>query len=300
MHTANYVRLHEKGELGKRAQEAKALLRTCCLCPHDCRADRLLGKQGLCRADGRLCISGAGPHLGEEDVLTGTNGSGTIFFSHCNLQCTFCQNYETSHLGYGQPVSTNRLADIMLSLQRRGCHNVNLVSPTHYVPPILEALLEAAERGLRLPLVYNSGGFDSLETLALLDGVVDIYMPDIKFLDEAAAQMYVGTDRYPTAVKAAIKEMHRQVGDLQLDEHGLATSGLLVRHLVMPGHSADSKTVMDFLAKEISPQTFVNVMGQYSPAHKAYGDATIGRRPTQQELSAARQAARDAGLRRVV
>ena len=285
--------------LKERNKQAKKQLSACKLCPHLCGVNRYSGDTGVCRADARVRISGAGPHFGEEEVLVGTRGSGTIFFSFCNLRCTFCQNYEISHLGHGQLIGVQRLGDIMLQLQNRGCHNINLVSPTHYVPQIIEALSLAVVKGLKVPVVYNSGGFDSLETLTLLEGIVDIYMPDMKFFALESAKEYLGAEGYPDAVRAAVKEMHGQVGDLVLDEGGLAYRGLLVRHLVMPGHESDTREIMNFLATEISKETFVNVMGQYSPAYKAVGDARIGKRLSGKELRRAVELAREAGLHRI-
>lgn len=298
MFTADYVRLHEEGELIKRAETAKAMLRECCLCPHNCGVDRLAGAKGICRADSRIRISGAAPHFGEERVLTGSSGSGTVFFSLCNLHCIFCQNYEISHLGHGQVVSVDRLADLFIRLQDRRCHNINLVSPTHYVPQILSALCLAVDLGLRIPLVYNTGGFDSPEVLALLDGVVDIYMPDIKFFCESSSERYLGTRLYPAAAREAVTVMHRQVGDLVIDSQGLATRGLLVRHLIMPGHAKDTEAILRFLAESISTDTYVNIMAQYSPNRLARDDDTIGKLPSAGEILAAHAAARRLGLAR--
>jgi putative pyruvate formate lyase activating enzyme len=215
-------------------------------------------------------VSSYGPHFGEEAPLVGTHGSGTIFFTYCNLHCIFCQNYTISQLGEGSPVDSNKLARMMLSLQDKGCHNINLVSPTHVVPYILEALDLAADKGLYLPLVYNTGGYDATETLELLDGVVDIYMPDMKYSDEKIAAELSGIKSYPEVNKAAVKEMHRQVGDLQLDEQGIAQRGLLVRHLVLPNGLAGTREVVRFLAQEISTNTYLNIMAQYHPCYKAF------------------------------
>lgn len=295
----HHIRMSRDGTLAIRAEQARQLLEECTLCPHSCRVNRMQGETGFCRAGEKVIISSAGPHFGEEDVLVGGNGSGTIFFGLCNLACKFCQNYELSHQGEGSTISIKELADIMLSLQRLGCHNVNFVSPTHYAAQIVQAVLLAAEQGLTLPLVYNSGGYDSLKTLELMDGVIDIYMPDLKFMDEDIALGYTGARNYPQTVKEAIREMHRQVGDLQVDEDGLAVRGLLVRHLVMPEGLAGTEAAMEFLAKEISPETFVNVMGQYSPYYQARHDPIIGRRVTRKELLDAVDIAKKAGLRRV-
>ena len=215
-------------------------------------------------------VSSYGPHFGEEAPLVGRHGSGTIFFTYCNLQCVFCQNYAISQLGEGIAVSKEELARMMLSLQAKGCHNINLVSPTHVVPYILDALEIAVSAGLSLPLVYNTGGYDSVETLELLDGIVDIYMPDMKYSDERIAEQLSGVKDYPKLNRAAVKEMHRQVGDLQMDEQGVAGRGLLVRHLVLPNQLAGTREVVRFLAQEVSPNTYLNIMAQYHPCHKAF------------------------------
>ncbi|MCL6638734.1 MAG: radical SAM protein [Firmicutes bacterium] len=294
----SYVRL-APGELAARAEKAVSLLARCSVCARDCRVDRLEGVRGACRGGRRAVVASYGPHFGEEDVLVGTHGSGTIFFSHCNLQCLFCQNYEISHGGEGDEVTAGELAGIMLKLQEKKCHNLNLVSPSHFVPQILEALAIAAGEGLSLPLVYNSGGYDSLAALKLLEGVVDIYMPDIKFADDEAGLKYCGVNGYFTVVRQAVKEMHRQVGDLQLDERGVAVRGLLVRHLVLPGNLARTEKVMEFLAGEISKDTFVNLMDQYYPAYRAREIPQLSRRVTAAEFSRACRAAKEAGLTRI-
>lgn len=294
----SYLNLFRTGELAARSAAAAAMLRACRLCPHLCGIDRTQGKRGLCRAGENVVVASVGPHFGEEEVLVGTHGSGTIFFGHCNLRCVFCQNYQLSHYGEGKKITLEGLAVSMLRLQDLGCHNINFVSPTHFAAQIVRAVELAARRGLRLPLVYNSGGFDALETLALLDGIIDIYMPDIKFADEATAAKYLSVRGYPAAVKEAVKEMHRQVGDLQIDERGLACRGLLVRHLVMPGGLAGTAEIMRFLAEEVSPRTFVNIMGQYHPSHRAGEFPEISRRVTKQEMAEAIEMAKDAGLER--
>lgn len=281
-------------ELAARAEQGRSLLSQCCLCGHECRIDRLGGDKGVCGAGDPAVISGYGPHFGEERVLVGTGGSGTIFFSHCNLRCVFCQNWEISALGEGDPATPEELAAIMLDLQRQGCHNINLVSPTHYVPQILEALSLAAGKGLDLPIVYNTGGYDHLDTLKVLDGVVDIYMPDIKFGNDEMARRYTGAKDYFTVAKRAVKEMHRQVGDLVVDERGIAVRGLLVRHLVLPNGLAGTETVMEFLANEVSPRTYINIMDQYYPAYRAHRYPELARRVTGAEYLEALRAAREA------
>jgi putative pyruvate formate lyase activating enzyme len=244
-------------------------------------------------------VSSYGPHFGEEAPLTGKHGSGTIFFTNCNLKCLFCQNYNISQLGDGCEVSKEELAKMMLALQTRGCHNINLVSPTHVVPQILEALKIAINLGLRLPLVYNSGGYDSVKTLEILDGIVDIYMPDMKYSDEKTAEELSGIKNYPRVNRAALREMHRQVGDLQTDENGIAIQGLLIRHLVLPHGLAGTKETMRFIAEEISQNSYVNVMAQYHPCYKAFQIPQLARPPLKQELLEAAELAREAGLNRL-
>jgi len=244
-------------------------------------------------------ISSYGPHFGEEAPLVGINGSGTIFFTHCNLRCIFCQNYSISQLGEGTKTSSDELARMMLSLQARGCHNINLVSPTHVVPFILDALELAAGMGLHLPLVYNTGGYDSLETLKLLDGIVDIYMPDMKYSDEKTGEQLSGIKDYPKINRAAIKEMHRQVGDLQIDDHGVAQRGLLVRHLVLPDRLAGTEEVVRFLAREVSTDTYLNIMAQYRPAYKAHTVPSVSRPVFREEFQEAITLARQQGLHRL-
>ncbi|BAF59109.1 MAG: radical SAM protein [Pelotomaculum sp.] len=296
--SASYLKL-AAGELAKRAEKALDMLARCTVCAQECRVNRLEGRLGVCRAGRKAAVSGYGPHFGEEAPLVGRRGSGTVFFTHCNLSCRFCQNCEISQEGEGREVSAGELAGMMLDLQKRGCHNVNLVSPSHFVPQFLEALTIAAAGGLRIPIVYNTGGYDSLETLDLLDGVIDIYMPDIKFADDDAGKKYAGAAGYFSVARRAVKKMHEQVGDLVLDEEGIAVRGLLVRHLVLPGNLARTEKVMEFLAGEISKDTFVNVMDQYHPAYRAFEHPELSRRITAKEYREALEAARKAGLRRV-
>jgi putative pyruvate formate lyase activating enzyme len=244
-------------------------------------------------------VSSYGPHFGEEAPLVGKQGSGTIFFAYCNLQCLFCQNYTISHFGEGSTVDREELARMMLSLQVSGCHNINLVSPTHVVPYILEALEIAVGEGLHLPLVYNSGGYDSLETLGLLEGIVDIYMPDMKYADEKTAEQFSGVKNYPEVNRAVVREMHRQVGDLQIDEQGVAQRGLLVRHLVLPNGLAGTEGVVRFLAQEVSPNTYLNIMAQYHPCHKASEIPQLARPINREEFNEAVSLARQQGLTRL-
>jgi putative pyruvate formate lyase activating enzyme len=261
--------------------------------------NRQAGDAGKCHISREAMVSSYGPHFGEETPLVGRHGSGTIFFTNCNLRCLFCQNYSISQLGEGQKVSKEELAYMMLSLQAKGCHNINLVSPTHVVPQILEALELAVESGLHLPLVYNSGGYDSVETLRMLDSIFDIYMPDMKYDDEETARELSGIENYPEINKAAIKEMHRQTGDLEINEEGVAQRGLLVRHLVLPHGLAGTKGIVNFLAKEISPNTYVNIMAQYHPCYKAFEIPGLGRRISSTEFQEALSLAQEAGLSRL-
>ena len=261
--------------------------------------NRLAGESGKCHITSQVMVSSYGPHFGEEAPLVGQHGSGTIFFTYCNLQCIFCQNYTISQLGEGNELDKEGLAKIMLSLQARGCHNINLVSPTHVVPYILDALELAAGMGLHLPLVYNSGGYDSVETLELLDGIVDIYMPDMKYSDKKTAEQLSGIKDYPKINKTAIKEMHRQVGDLQIDEQGIAQHGLLVRHLVLPHQLAGTGEVVRFLAREVSTGTYLNIMAQYHPCHKAFDIPQLSRPLFRKEFQEAIELALQQGLNRL-
>jgi putative pyruvate formate lyase activating enzyme len=295
---ASYLAL-SLAELKERAQQAVNRLADCTVCPRKCHVNRLQGKKGFCRGGREAVVSSWGPHFGEETVLVGRCGSGTIFFTYCNLACCFCQNYEISQNGEGRVISSERLSRVMLELQDMGCHNINFVSPSHYVPQILEALVLAVTDGLKVPLVYNSGGYDAIPTLRLLDGIVDIYMPDLKYGDDQTAEKYSRAPHYFTVAKEAVKEMHRQVGDLQVNEQGIATRGLLVRHLVLPQGLAGTEAVMNFLAAEISPHTFINVMKQYYPAHEAKNYPELSRRVSPAEHLQAVNIAREANLWRI-
>jgi putative pyruvate formate lyase activating enzyme len=294
-----YVQLHGRGELDARVEHLRRILEACELCPRRCRVNRLQDQRGNCRTGLRAMVSSYGPHFGEEPPLVGHKGSGTIFFTNCNLTCVFCQNYPISQLGDGREVSAQELAAMMISLQRRGCHNINLVTPTHVVAQILEALAIALPAGLSIPLVYNCGGYESVDTLHLLDGIVDIYMPDMKYSDDETARQYSGIENYWSANSAAVKEMHRQVGDLQTDERGVATKGLLVRHLVLPHDLAGTREVVRFLAQEISRDTYLNVMAQYHPCHRACEFPLLNRPLTSEELKEAVSLARQYGLKRL-
>jgi putative pyruvate formate lyase activating enzyme len=297
-----YVQAFEEGILQRRAAEAVESLRSCRVCPRDCEIDRFSNKIGVCKS-GRLArVASAFPHFGEEDCLRGWNGSGTIFFGWCNLRCVFCQNFETSQFGEGAEVTAPELAQIMLDLQRIGCHNINFVTPEHVVPQILEALVIAVERGLRLPLVYNTSAYDSLESVGWMDGLVDIYMPDFKLWETEHCRKYLVASDYAEAARAVIAAIHAQVGELKVDENGLALRGVLVRHLVMPGLLDDTREIMRWLATKLSRDTYVNVMDQYYPAHKAETEprfAEINRGISADELCGALELARGAGLWRL-
>lgn len=285
--------------LSDKVREAEDILKECTLCPRQCRVDRTANQKGFCRTGDKPFISSYGPHFGEEKPLVGRFGSGTIFMGNCNLGCLFCQNYSISHLGEGVEISFEKLAEIMLSLQEQGCHNINFVTPTHQMPMILKSLLIASEKGLKLPVVYNCGGYESLHAIELLEDIVDIYMPDIKYADPAMALKYSEAEDYPEFAKAAIKEMHRQVGDLVIDQQGIAMRGLLVRHLVLPEGIAGTEGVVKFIAEEISKNTYINIMDQYHPCFKALQIPPLNRRLTQQEYANAVQMAIDAGLKRI-
>jgi len=293
-----YLALYRSGELRRRVAQAREHLHACDFCGHACGVDRFR-QVGQCRTGVQAVVSSFGPHFGEEAPLRGTGGSGTIFFAWCNLRCQYCQNYDISQLGQGQTVEAETLAGMMLSLQERGCHNINLVSPTHVTVPILEALLIAVESGLRLPLVWNTGGYDAMPALRLLDGIVDIYMPDMKYADSQIARRYSQVDNYPQVNQAAVREMHRQVGDLVMDRRGIAMRGLLVRHLVLPAGLAGSDKIAAFLATEISNDTYINVMDQYRPCYRAHQLPPLDRPITSEEYAQALSAARQAGLYRL-
>ncbi len=293
-----YMALHRSGELRRRAAAGLERLTHCLVCPRDCGVDRLSDKTAACKT-GRLArVSSYFPHFGEEDCLRGWNGSGTIFFSMCNLRCVFCQNYDISQAGQGEETRPERLAEMMLELQAMGCHNINFVTPEHVVPQILEALPLAIEGGLRLPLVYNTSAYDSMDSFVLLRGIVDIYMPDFKFWDDRLSLRYLLAKDYPDAARRAIREMHRQVGPLMFDERGLARRGVLVRHLVMPEAIAGTGEIMRFLAEEVSEDTYVNIMEQYYPAGRVNSEkfGEINRQVRGNEFREALDQAREAGL----
>jgi putative pyruvate formate lyase activating enzyme len=299
-----YLRLLEGGGFPARVEAALRELESCKACPRDCGCNRLVGKTGTCHTGRHAVVSSAFPHFGEEDCLRGWRGSGTIFFGLCNLRCVFCQNWQISQVRSGSEQTAEEIAETMLDLQDQGCHNINFVTPEHVAPQVIEAVAVAAGRGLRLPLVYNTSGYDALRSLELLDGIVDVYMPDFKFWKpESALRLALARD-YPERARAAILEMHRQVGPLRLGRDGLAKRGLLVRHLVMPGQTDEAEAILGWLATAVSPDTYVNVMGQYRPDHKV-GEAgrdarprfaEIGRPVGAREMDAAFAAGRRAGL----
>lgn len=286
------------GELEKKIERLYRMLENCTLCPRKCEVNRIEGETSICSATGELMVSSGFAHYGEEPPLVGFYGSGTIFLTHCNLKCQFCQNFDISHKGDGVATDSGQLAEMMLVLQENGCHNINFVTPTHYAPQIVEGIAKAAVKGLELPIVWNCGGYESLEVIGLLEGVVDIYMPDVKFFNAAYAKKLCGAEDYPEVVKEALKEMHRQVGDLVVDNRGIAQRGLLTRHLVMPNDVADSGEILRFIAEEISPDSYVNIMEQYRPCHKAYRFDEINRRITAKEYQQAVETARRLGLSR--
>jgi len=296
---AAYLKLSRE-ELKEKILRAEGILKSCTLCPRACGVDRTAGERGFCKTGDRPLVSSYNPHFGEEAPLVGSRGSGTVFFTRCNLGCLFCQNWTISHLGEGSEMSFDTLADIMIVLQKDyGCHNINFVTPTHQVPMILRSLELAIDKGLKVPLVYNCGGYEAIETLKILDGIVDIYMPDFKYTDPGPAQTYSRAEDYPETAKAAIKEMYRQVGDLVMNERGIALRGLLVRHLVLPEGLAGTEEVVRFLAEEISPNTYTNIMAQYYPCYKASEHLPLDRRITNAEYRKAVMAARKAGLKRL-
>jgi putative pyruvate formate lyase activating enzyme len=288
----------ENEELLRRIGAAYELMEKCRLCPRECFVNRLKDEKGFCGMGREIVISSYGAHYGEEDVLVGLGGSGTIFFTGCNLGCLFCQNYDISHARNGYNITRDRLSEIMLTLEKNGCHNINFVTPTHFVPQIMDALVLAKNRGLDLPLVFNCGGYESIETLRLLKGIIDIYMPDVKFADSQTGEMLCHVPDYADVVKQALLEMHSQVGDLELDRRGIAVKGLLVRHLVMPNGAAGSREVLGFIADEVSRDTYVNIMAQYRPLYEADRFPELNRGITSYEYKEAVDIAREAGLHR--
>ena len=299
-----YCALQRSGEIAERAAAALRELEDCCACPRNCHVNRLENETKVCRTGRYARVASAFPHLGEEDCLRGWNGSGTIFFGSCNLKCVFCQNWDISQREAGREYPSEGIADLMLALQQRGCHNINFVTPEHVAPQVIGAIAAAAARGLRLPIVYNTSAYDAVRSLKLLDGLVDIYMPDFKFWRRESARRLVKAKDYPERAREAILEMHRQVGPLKFGPDGVARRGVLVRHLVMPGQLDETEAIFRWLAREVSPDTFVNIMGQYRPAYGVGergrdGDAMydeINRRPAPDDIPRAYDAALRAGL----
>jgi putative pyruvate formate lyase activating enzyme len=295
-----YGRLEQEGELAGRVEQAFEILRACELCPRECGVDRREGERGYCRTPRKVMVYSAHPHFGEEVSLVGSGGSGTIFFSHCNLRCVFCQNWSISHKGMGRQIDDEQLAEMMLRLQRIGCHNINLVTPTHVMPHILRATRIAFRKGLRLPLVYNTSGYERAEIIKILDGIVDIYLPDLKFMDGKRAEKYSpGASDYPEMARKAIVEMNRQVGQHTTDERGIATRGLMIRHLVMPNRVAGTREFTRWVADTLSPTTYVNIMAQYHVAYKAADYGEIARAIRAEEFLEAMDWAEEAGLTRL-
>jgi putative pyruvate formate lyase activating enzyme len=294
----SYLRELSLDEIKKRAEQLHQLEKECKLCPNECLAKRMDGELGNCNSTNEVIISSVGPHFGEEPPLVGQLGSGTIFLTNCNLKCKFCQNYDISQLGGGYKISIEELAGSMMKLQARGCHNINFVTPTHFTPQIVEALVIAAENGLEIPLVYNCGGYESVETLKLLDNIFDIYMPDIKYSNSLNAEKYSGIKNYWEIVQEAVREMHRQVGILKISRSGIAQRGLIIRHLVLPNNLTGSNKVFEFIAKEISVDSYVNIMDQYRPAYNARFHNELNRGISDIEYMNAIESAKDFGLHR--
>ncbi len=292
----SYLNLLEDGSLKARAEHASELLRNCTLCPRKCGVDRTKGELGLCRGGARAMVSSYNAHFGEEPPISGSRGSGTVFLTNCSLKCIYCQNYPISQLGHGKKVTDAELGRMMLSLQSRSCHNINFVTPTHYMPQILSGLALAAEQGLRLPVVYNTGGYELVEVLKLLEGVVDIYMPDMRYARDEMGLKYSGVPDYATHNRPAIKEMHRQTGDLVMDEDGVGVRGLVIRLLVLPESISGTEDTLEFIAKEVSPDSFISLMAQYFPAHKAEHTAPLDRRITREEYSRTLKKMRELGF----
>jgi len=299
-HKASYISLLESGELEKRMAFAMNGLAECRLCPHECKVNRVEGEKGFCKIAKKAMVSSYGAHFGEEPVISGNKGSGTVFFTGCNMRCIYCQNFDVSQALKGYEVTGELLAFFFLSLQEQGCHNINLVTPSHVIPQILEGLFLAAKEGLKIPIVYNSSGYDKVSTLQILDGIVDIYMPDIKYSDSETGLKLSKVKGYWPVAKKAIKEMFRQVGNLETDENGVAYKGILIRHLVLPGDLSGTKKVCEFIAEEISSEAVVNIMDQYHPCAKAFDYPPLDRPLFPEEFHQALEWAKEAGLKRVM
>lgn len=292
-----YIRTWKSGKLSEIADQLSEIYNSCILCPRNCRVNRHQNETGICGAGVQVKVSSAHAHFGEEQPLVGRFGSGTIFFSHCNLLCSYCQNWDISHNGDGSLISDQELAGLMLRLQKQGCHNINVVTPTHYLPNIIRALLTAVEKGLQVPLVYNSSGYEHLEILKMLDGIVDIYLPDSKYFDGKLAASYShGAADYPEKVRTALKEMFRQVGVLQTDDNNIAQRGLMIRHLVLPNNLSGTRALVKFIVNELDPRTYVNIMAQYRPQYQAHQFPELTRGITAQEFAQALSWAQEYGL----
>lgn len=291
----SYLNISEE-QFKKRIESAENILQSCHLCPHRCSVNRIDGKTGLCRSTANVKISSYNAHFGEEPPISGTKGSGTIFFTNCTLSCVFCQNYPISQMGNGNLVDIIQLSKMMLDLQKRGCHNINLVTPTHFVPQIIKAIWEARKEGLSIPMVYNSSGYEEVTTLKLLDGIIDIYLPDSKYADNAIAWKYSKATGYFDVLKNALKEMYRQVGDLKLDENDIAISGLIIRHLVLPNNLSGTDQILPWIAENISPDTYISLMSQYFPAFKAQDYVDISRKVNKKEYQKAKIIFQQSGL----
>jgi putative pyruvate formate lyase activating enzyme len=299
MNIPSYLKLFETGELKQRILRSFESLRSCTLCPSQCRVNRLAEEKGFCRTGTKAIVSSYGPHFGEEGPISGFAGSGTIFFAYCNLRCDYCQNFECSQLGEGKEADEELIACSMIDLQKRGCHNINLVSPSHVVPQILEAVWIACEKGLRIPLVYNTGGYDSIETLLLLEGIIDIYMPDMKYARNDTGLKYSKVREYAFVNRAAVKEMRRQTGDLIIDENGVAEKGVLIRHLVLPNAIAETEDIIRFISSELGNNVYVNIMFQYRPWYNAHNYQELGRSVTIHEKRDVYSLIKKYGLKRV-
>jgi putative pyruvate formate lyase activating enzyme len=295
----SYIKTFENGLLKEKIKKAYKILKSCTICPRRCKVNRLSDERGICKTGKKAKVSSFDPHFGEEAPLVGTNGSGTIFFTHCNLLCNFCQNFDISHEGFGSEVDDKQLAHMMLTLQEDGCHNINFVTPSHVVPQILSALAIAAPKGLNIPLIYNSGGYDSIESLKILEGVFDIYMPDFKFWDPKISELTCDAPDYPEIARLALLEMHRQVGDLNIDENGIAQRGLLIRHLVLPDNLAGTRDIMKFIANKISKNSYVNIMAQYRPCGNASKVRQLRRHLDGNEFKEALRIAEEEGITRL-
>ncbi len=295
-----YIKAYTSGDLDQKIEQAFNALHNCTLCPRQCKVDRFSRQRGICKTGIQAKVASYQPHFGEEEVLVGNGGSGTIFFSNCNLMCNFCQNFDISHSGQGEEVTDTQLANMMIWLENYGCHNINLVTPSHVVPQILSALKIAIENGLSIPLVYNTSSYDSFFTLKLLDGIIDIYMPDFKFVDPVQSELTMNATDYPEIAKRAILEMYRQVGDLVIDSKGIAQRGLIVRHLLMPGNTKETGEIFEFLSNSVSKNTFTNIMNQYKPQGTASQSPEINKLVTDTEFKHAIELARLSGLHRLV